>query len=185
MPFSSTRSCPFSMELLRDLRASTRLLFLFEVTTNRHTRLRTIAERLDMTVQGASEYAHGLQKDGLLTLVNGEYRATKRGVDHLHDRFVELRGFVERAGRAMAVVETTEALAGSAVRRGDHLGLFMENGLLVAYSGRTSPSTGIAAHDAAKGELLAEERAMEAIQAIEAANARLEDKIPYESVALG
>src|SRR6266699_717113 len=238
MPFSSTRSCPFSMELLRDLRASTRLLFLFEVTTNRHTRLRTIAERLDMTVQGASEYAHGLQKDGLLTLVNGEYRATKRGVDHLHDR----------------------------------LGLFMENGLLMAYAGRTSPSTGVAAHDAAKGELLAvrnlegivalrpgrivvarvppgsrgrtlpaskrllretrgfvvaaldpaglvaardlglrpriefgavpatveaaergvdvllllpEERAMEAIQAIEAANARLEDKIPYESVALG
>jgi len=33
--------------------------------------------------------------------------------------------------------------------------------------------------------LLPEERAMEAIQAIEAANARLEDKIPYESVALG
>ncbi len=260
------------MALLRDLRATTRLLFLYEVTTNRHTRLRTIAERLDMTVQGASEYAHGLQKDGLLTLVNGEYRATKRGVDHLHDRFVELRAFVERAGRALAVVETTEALAGGAVRRGDRLGLFMENGLLVAYTGRTSPSTGIAAQDAAKGELLAvrnlegivalrpgrivvarvppgnrrralpaskrllretrgfivaaldpaglvaarelglrpriefgavpatveaaergvdvllllpEERAMEAIQAIEAANARLEDKIPYESVALG
>jgi len=29
-----------------------------------------------------------------------------------------------------------------------------------------------------------EERAIEAVQAIEAANAKLEDKIPYESVAL-
>src|SRR2546427_82951 len=95
------------MELLRNLRSSTRLLFLYEVTTNRHTRLRTIAERLGMTVQGASEYAHGLQGDGLLVLANGEYRATKKGVELLHDGFLELRRFVERAGRAMAFVETT------------------------------------------------------------------------------
>src|SRR5437899_5791929 len=86
------------MELLRNLRSSTRLLFLYEVTTNRHTRLRTIAERLGMTVQGASEYAHGLQGDGLLVLANGEYRATKKGVELLHDGFLELRRFVERAG---------------------------------------------------------------------------------------
>src|SRR3989442_11934028 len=141
------------MALLRDLRATTRLLFLYEVTTNRHTRLRTIAERLDMTVQGASEYAHGLQKDGLLALVNGEYRATKRGVDHLHDRFVDLRAFVQRAGRAMAVVETTEALPGAGVRRGTRPGPFMENGLLGAYAGGTSPPTGIPAPHPAKGDL--------------------------------
>ncbi len=68
------------MELLRNLRVTTRLLFLFEVTTTRHTRLRTIAERLGMTVQGVSEYANGLQVDGLLVLADGEYRATKKGV---------------------------------------------------------------------------------------------------------
>ncbi|MGQ0798016.1 MAG: DUF7839 domain-containing protein, partial [Methanobacteriota archaeon] len=33
--------------------------------------------------------------------------------------------------------------------------------------------------------LAPEERALEAVQAIEEANARLEDKLPYESVALG
>ncbi|MCI4371760.1 MAG: hypothetical protein L3J78_03840, partial [Thermoplasmata archaeon] len=112
------------MELLRNLRTSTRLLFLYEVTTTRHTRLRTIAERLGMTVQGASEYAHGLQKDGLLSFVSGEYRATKKGVEYLHDRFVELRAFVDRAGREMAVVETTAALAGNTMHRGDRVGLF-------------------------------------------------------------
>lgn len=260
------------MELLRDLRASTRLLFLFEVTTTHHTRLRTIGDRLGMTVQGASEYAHGLQADGFLALVNGEYRATKKGVEWLHDQFVGLRGFVDRAGRALAVVETTAAMAGSSIRRGDRLGLFMEGGFLVAHPKRTSPSTGIAVHDASTGELIrvrdlegivalrpgriviarvrspasgrkgvrtlasprvlrsskdvvvaaldvaglvaakdlrlkpriefavlpatveaaergvdvlllvAEERVAEALQAIEAANARLEDKIPYESV---
>jgi len=142
------------MELLRNLRSSTRLLFLYEVTTNRHTRLRTIAERLGMTVQGASEYAHGLQGDGLLAFAEGEYRATKKGVELLHDGFQELRRFVERAGRAMAFVETTPAFAGDLIGRGDRVGLFMEGGVLVAYAGRTSPSVGLAVHDAERGDLV-------------------------------
>jgi len=264
------------VSILRDLRESTRLLFLYEVTANHHTRLRTIAEALGMTVQGASDYAHGLERDALLSMVDGEYRATKKGVGFLQDRFLELKAFVERAGRTMALVETTAALAGDAIRRGDRVGLFMEGGFLVAHARRASPSTGIALHDASKGEdvavrdlsgivalrpgrivvarlpaareggsrrihtssarrllrtcrgfivaaqdapglaaarklglrpriefglpgaaieaaergvdvllLTPEERAVEAVQAVEAANARLEDKIPYESVALG
>jgi len=143
------------MELLRNLRTSTRLLFLYEVTTSRHTRLRTIGERLGMTIQGTSEYAQGLEEDGLLSFANGEYRATKRGIEFLHDRMHELRGFVDRAGREMAFVETTSAMAGGAVRRGDRVGLFMEEGYLVAHAGRTSPSTGVVVHDAAKGDLVA------------------------------
>ncbi len=227
-----------------------------------------------MTVQGCSDYAHGLERDGLLSLVDGEYRATKKGVAFLHDGLSDLRGFVERARREMAFIETTAAIAGNAVRGGSQVGLFMEDGVLVAFAGRPSPSSGMAVHDAAKGDLLAvrslegivalrpgriiigrvsprgvsrrstpavtkrvvrqakdfvvaaldvgglaaakdlglkpriefgvvsgaveaaerglnvlllapEERAMEAVQAIEAANAKLEDKIPYESVALG
>ena len=143
------------MELLRDLRETTRLLFLQEVTTDRHTRLRTIAERLHMTVQGASEYAQGLQRDGLLTISDGEYRPTKKGVESLHLRFLELRSFVERVGKAMAFVETTAALAATSIRKGDRIGLFMEDGFLAAYAGRESPSSGVAAHDAAKGEVVA------------------------------
>lgn len=263
------------MNVLRDLRESTRILFLHEVTANRHTRLRTIAERLGMTVQGVSDYAHALEADGLLTLADGEYRATKRGIDFLQSHLRELRAFVEQASRSTAFVETTLALAGAAVHRGDRVGLFMEHGYLVAYPGRSSASMGAAAEDAAKGDdvavrglegivalrpgritlarvpasrsaarrigaessrkmlrrargaavatmeieglmacrrlrlqpriefaplagtlaaaergmdvllLVPEERVAEAVQAIEAANARREDKIPYESVALG
>jgi predicted transcriptional regulator len=263
------------MDLLRNLRLSTRLLFLYEVTTSRHSRLRTIAERLGMTVQGASEYAHGLEADGLLSLVEGEYRATKKGVEFLHDRLRELRDFVDRARKEMAFVETTAALAATSIPRGARVGLFMEEGILVAHLGRASPSSGVAVRDAPKGEivslqdlegivalrpgrivigriragglgrkgsptaaaarivrrlrhpvvaafdvvgvvaakelglkpriefgvlpatveaaergldvilLLPEERAGEAIRAIEAANAKLEDQIPFESVTLG
>lgn len=263
------------MNVLRDLRESTRVLFLHEVTANRHTRLRTIAERLGMTVQGAADYAHALEADGLLVVSDGEYRATKRGISLLQSRLRELRAFVDQASRSTAFVETTAALAGAAIRRGDRVGLFMEDGYLMAYPDRTSTSMGVAAEDAAKGErvpvrglegivslrpgrvtivrvgpaalapgrpvpssaqrilprarkaivasmdvtglaaarrlglrpriefgvlpaviqaaeqgvnvvvFLPEERAAEAAQAIESANAELEDKIPYESLVLG
>jgi putative transcriptional regulator len=262
------------VNVLRDLRESTRVLFLHEVTANRHTRLRTIAERLEMTVQGASDYAHALEADGLLSVAGGEYRATKKGIDFLQGRLRELRGFVEQASRSTAFVETTLAFAGAAVRRGDRVGLFMEDGYLVAYPSRESGSMGIANEDAPKGEdvavrglegivalrpgriilarvpssrslakrvspetcrklaqkgrksvvatmdveglmaarrlrlrpriefaplagtvaaaergmdvllLVPEDRVAEAVEAIEAANARREDKIPYESAAL-
>lgn len=262
------------MNLLRDLKENTRILFLHEVTANRHTRLRTIAERLDMTVQGASDYAHALEADGLLTMAGGEYRATKKGIALLQSRLRELRSFIEQASRSTAFVETTMALAGATLHRGDRVGLFMEDGYLVAYPGRPSASQGSTAEDAARGEevavrglegivalkpgritvarvpasrsaakrlsaesspralrrarrglvasmdleglmacrrlhlqpriefaplagtvaaaergidvllVLPEERAAEALEAIEAANARREDKIPYESLVL-
>lgn len=140
------------MNVLRDLRESTQILFLYEVTANRHTRLRTIAERLGMTVQGVSDYAHRLEAEGLLAVDEGEYRATKKGIDFLQGRLRELRAFVEQASRSTAFVETTLALAGAATRRGDRLGLFMEEGLLVAYPDRASASVGLATEDAAKGE---------------------------------
>lgn len=263
------------MAVLRNLRETTRLLFLHEVTANRHTRLRTIAERLEMTVQGAADYAHELESNGLLAVAEGEYRPTKKGIQFLQSRLRELRAFVDQASRTMAFVETTAALAGAVVHKGDRLGLFMEGGYLVAYPGRESPSRGIATADASRGEevavrdlqgiiglrpgritvarvpavrdggsnaihpakaqsilartkgsvvaaaelggivaarklglrariefaavpgairaaergagvllLVPEESAAEAVQSIEAENARLEDKIPYESVAL-
>ncbi len=131
------------------------MLFLHEVSANRHTRLRSIADPLGMTVQGAADYAHRLEAEGLLAVVDGEYRATKKGIQYLQLRLRELRSFVEQAGRSTAFVETTAALAGAAVRRGDRLGLFMEDGYLVAYPGRTSASTGVAAEDAARGDRVA------------------------------
>ncbi|OGS65990.1 MAG: hypothetical protein A3K59_11260 [Euryarchaeota archaeon RBG_19FT_COMBO_69_17] len=263
------------MRLLRDLRESTTLLILLAVTSERHTKLQTLADGLGMTVQGASDYVRRMTADGLLQVVDGEYRATRRGVEFLQGRFLELRAFVDRAGQAIAFIETTAAIAGGPLRRGERVGLFMEGGVLVAHAGRESPSTGIPLQVAARGDdvairnlegivalepgrvtvarlpstrdggtralpptasrriasrardavvaamdptgivaarklglrpriefavlpgvieaaergvdvllLVPEDRAAEAVQAIEAANARLEDKIPYESVAL-
>ena len=144
-----------TVRLLRDLRESTSVLILLAVTQAHHTRLRTLADELGMTVQGAHEYVRRMTRDGLLQVVEGEYRATRKGVELLQVRFLELKGFVDRVGRSLAVVETTAAFAGGSIRRGDRIGLFMERGGLVAYPNRASPSVGIAVRDAGKGEEVA------------------------------
>src|SRR5207247_5509027 len=84
-----------------------------------------------------------------------EYRAPNESSGLRLGRFRVLPPFVDRASRAMAFIVTTSALAGSPIRRGERVGLSMEEGMLVAYGHRESPSTGIANEDAAKGEDLA------------------------------
>lgn len=140
------------MRLLRDVREGTKLLLLLEVTGRRYTRLKDLAEKLDLTVAGISEYVKGMEKEGLVQHVGGEYRATKRGVESLQERFRLLRSFVESSAREMAIIDRTVALAGEDLREGDRVGLFMEKGALVARH-RASPSTGVAVGAAARGDI--------------------------------
>jgi len=106
------------MRLLRDLRESTAFLILLAVTQERHTRLKTLADELGMTVQGVSDYVRRMTDAGLLQVVDGEHRATRKGVEVLQGRFLELKGFVAQAGRAIAVIEATPAFAGGPIRGG-------------------------------------------------------------------
>src|SRR3990172_12083343 len=100
------------MRLLRDLRESTTFLILLAVTQERHTRLKTLANELGMTVQGVSDYVRRMTDAGLLQVVDGAHRATRKGVEVLQGRFLELKGFVAQAGRAIAVIEATTPLPG-------------------------------------------------------------------------
>lgn len=142
------------MHLLRDIREGTKLLLLRELTARRYSRLRELAERLDMTVAGVSEYMKAMDAEGLVQHVGGEYRATRKGVEFLQDRFRVLRSFVESSSREMAIIEEAAALAAEDLREGERVGLFMENGTLAARR-RPSPSTGVAATAARRGEVVA------------------------------
>ncbi len=139
------------MRLFRDVREGTKLLLLLEVTRHRHTRLKTLADRLDLTVARVSEYVSEMGDEGLIVHAGGEYRATKKGVDHLQANMLALRDFVESSVREMAIIDRTVALAGEDLKEGDRVGLFMEKGVLVARK-KTSPSTGVAATAAARGD---------------------------------
>ncbi len=120
-----------------------------------HAVQRTIAEAVGMTVQGVSEYLRGMEEEGLIHVAGGAYRPTIEGVRVLHERFRELRDFVDRTSKSLAIIEATPAIAGNRIERGDTVGLFMEGGDLVAYVGRESPSKGRAVRAADRGEDLA------------------------------
>ena len=139
------------MHLLRDIREGTKLLLLLEMTSRRYSRLKGLAEKLDLTVAGVSEYVKAMDKEGLVQHVGGEYRATKRGVEFLQERFRTLRSFVETSAREMTIIDRTAALAAEDLAEGERVGLFMERGTLIARR-RRSPSTGVAATAAKRGQ---------------------------------
>ena len=140
------------MKLLRDVREATKLLILKEITSRRHSRLRTIADRLDITVQAVSEYMKIMTKDGLVRNVDGDWKATRKGVEFLQADFIALREFVESSVKEMSIVDVAAAIAHEDVKEGQQVGLFMEGGELVARPGKHSSSKGTAMTSASKGE---------------------------------
>jgi putative transcriptional regulator len=136
------------MKVLRDLRLSTELLILMEVIKNPHSKLKAIANKLDITVQGVSEYLRRMKKEGKIQNIGGEWRATKSGIEFLHSNFSELKDFVDSKMVELNIIDICAAIAKTPIKKGDEVGLFMENGLLCAYSQRDSKSKGIAESDA-------------------------------------
>ncbi|UCF08488.1 MAG: winged helix-turn-helix transcriptional regulator [Thermoplasmata archaeon] len=136
------------MKVLRDLRLSTELLILFEIMDNPHTKLKAVAEKLDITVQGASDYLRRMKREGLIQNIGGEYRVTKKGIDFLHSNFSELKRFVDSKITELNIIDVCSALAKTPVKKGDEVGIFMEGGVLTAYAGRESSSRGTAFSDA-------------------------------------
>lgn len=132
------------MKILRDLRLSTELLILLEVINNPHIKLKNIAEKLDITVQGASDYLRRMKKEGFIQNIGGEYKTTKKGIEFLHSNFSELKEFVDLKISELNIIDVCAAIAKTQIKEGDEVGLFMENGVLTAYSGRKSKSKGIA-----------------------------------------
>ena len=136
------------LKVLRDLRLSTELLILLEVIKNPHSKLKTIANKLDITVQGVSEYLRRMKKEGKIQNIGGEWRATKSGVEFLHSNFSELKEFVDTKMVELNIIDVCAAIAKTPIKKGDEVGLFMEDGVLRAYSGKDSRSKGIAVSDA-------------------------------------
>jgi putative transcriptional regulator len=136
------------VKVLRDLRLSTELLILLEVINNPHSKLKTIANKLDITVQGVSEYLRRMKKEGKIQNIGGEWRATKSGVDFLHSNFSELKDFVDSKMIELNIIDVCAAIAKIPISKGDKVGLFMEDGVLCAYSKKKSGSSGIALSDA-------------------------------------
>ncbi len=139
---------------LRRSGAVSDLLFLYECETREVGQLRTIAERLGLTVQAASHTFRSLSRRGLVEHRHSRYRATVRGRDWLHAALGGLRDdLAERLDR-LHIVRTTRAVAGAAIAPGDAVTLELKDGILLARPGVGSGSRGRARTGAVSGGLV-------------------------------
>ena len=136
------------MKILRDLRLSTKLLILLEITRKPRIKLKTIADKIGISIQGVSEYLKIMSEEELVQNIGGEYKATNKGVQFLHKHFSELKNFVDKSIEKLNLIEVCCAIAKTKINKGDKVGLFMENGILTAYAGKKSKSVGTAISDA-------------------------------------
>ncbi len=132
--------------ILRDKSEITRMLILLELLKGRR-KLREIAENIDITVQGVSEYLRWMERDGLVK--NGEI--TIKGMEFLTNALDELGDFLVKGNAIVRKVGVIEAVAGESIKKGDEVRLVMENGYIHAYRG-SGKSSGIAINSARKGE---------------------------------
>jgi len=139
------------MHLLRDLRSSTKLLILLELSVEPGIKMKELAAKLDMTPQGVSEYLKRMEAERLVRRSKRGHVPTKKGVALLHDGLGQLREFTCDAAARLQIISSCEALAGAAIKEGEEVSLVMEGGRLLAYPGKRGRSRGTAATTATKG----------------------------------
>ncbi len=145
---------PVGLPALRSPGRVSELLFLYETATRRHGRLRSIAQVLGLSVQAVSLLYRDARARGWVEEVDGTYRPTLRGIEHLHNAFGNLTVDLEARRRNLAIIRQCWAVAGEALTSGEEVSLVMEGGFLRAKKGRTGPSRGRALQRARRGDLV-------------------------------
>ncbi len=148
------REIAWGLAELRRAGAASELLFLYECATQPVRRLRTVADRLGLTVQAASHLYRQLASRGLVRTDQGEYRPTVEGVSWLHRALTELEGDLARRRERLRIVRTALAIAGERIPPGARVRLELSDGVLVARRGASAGSQGIARAGAENGELV-------------------------------
>ena len=124
------------------------MLILLELRRRPAARLRPLADAVGLTQQAVSGYLKQLEREGLVRKGEGAFRITPAGEALLETEVAELKGFADRATRELVRVDSCVAIAGTPIKKGEGVGLFMTRGRLVAFPGRKSPSSGVAQGDA-------------------------------------
>lgn len=137
---------------MRDLKRNTEMLILVEILLFPSARLKDIAARLHITVQAVSQYIAEMKNEGLLKEQSGTLRPTRKGMQIAQEHFTGLKDQVDTILKKISVIDRCVAIAGKKVRNGEPVGLVMEDGMLMAYPGQRSSSTGVALEHADEGD---------------------------------
>lgn len=137
---------------LRDLKRNTELLILIEVLKAPSIRMKDVAARLQITVQAVSQYISAMKREGMLREHGGSLRPTRKGMQIAQEHFTALKNQVDATLRRISVIDRCVAIAGKKIKKDQPVGLIMEDGMLMAYPGQESASTGKAMEDADEGD---------------------------------
>jgi len=138
--------------LLRDMKRNTELLILAEFLKDPSVKRKDIAERLGVTEQAVSQYIGELEREQLLTAMQGRLKPSRKGVQLLQERFIQLNDEIKSILRQIQVIDTCVAMAAGPIRARGRVGLVMREGRLVALPNKAAGSSGIARNSADKGE---------------------------------
>lgn len=140
--------------ILRSKREATRFQILVEIAEHQPAiRQQEIAEKLGVTPQAVSEYIRELVDEGLVTAHGrGRYEVTKSGIEWVLRHAEALESYARHVNRdIIQQVAVWTAIAREEIRKGDRVGVFMQDGWLYAAKEERS-ATGIATMDAQPGE---------------------------------
>ncbi|UCE90784.1 MAG: winged helix-turn-helix transcriptional regulator [Methanobacteriota archaeon] len=119
---------------------------------NPSSKMRDVASEMGITVQAVSQYMSSMRKKGLVRQHAGKMRPTRKGMQILQEHFTVLKEEVDAILRKIMVVDTCVAIAGKDIKKGDRLGLIMEDGTLMATSDERTGSKGVAMEPASVGD---------------------------------
>ncbi|HDO19250.1 MAG TPA: winged helix-turn-helix transcriptional regulator [Thermoplasmatales archaeon] len=140
------------MNVLREKSTLTKTLILIQIIKNKPSKLSHIANALGITIQAVSHYIKKLMEENLVAYVNERYVATNEGVEYVQSKLLGLKRFVDEEIENLNVINVCTAIAKEKIKKGDRVNLFMEDGYLVAYKNKPSPSKGTALRDAHPNE---------------------------------
>lgn len=124
------------MNIFKRKGAMTRFQILSEISKQEpHIRQKDLAERLGITVQAVSENIKNLIDNGYITSKDGRspYKITQEGIKVVKRDAIALRKYSDGVLEIMTTYKSVwPAIAADKIKKGDKVGLYMENGLLYA-----------------------------------------------------
>jgi len=136
--------------ILRSKSEATRFQILVEIAENQPAiRQQEIAGKLGVTPQAVSEYIRELVEGGMVSAQGrGRYEVTRAGIEWVVNHAEVLETYARHIRRDIIhQVSVWTALAAENLKKGDQVGVYMENGWLYASPGQRS-ATGTATMDA-------------------------------------
>ena len=105
-----------------------------------HIHQKDIAEKLEITVQAVSENIKSLLDEGLVeTSGRGDYRITMKGIDKVKNDVMNLKNYTDEVLEIMNTYKSVwPAIAQENLKKGDEVGLQMDEGILYATTRKTS-----------------------------------------------